>query len=259
MTGDMGQESLSPETEWLIEGPMEEDSCDPDLVVARELAGISRLLGGAEDVDATLSMTCRLAVEHIPGCEHASVSLLSRGIMRTAGATSELASRLDELQYSSGEGPCIDAMRGRDVVRVDDLPTDPRWPTFGPAAAEAFGVRSVLAYRLYAGDRTMGALNLYSSQPAAFDGGERTADLGFLFASHAGVALAGAQALEGLRAALESRETISVAMGILMARQQVTRAQAFDVLRRASQRENIKLREIAARIAGESDDVLAAP
>lgn len=252
----MGQEFLSPGTEWLL-GTAEDEPCEPGMEVARELARISRLLVGAEDVEATLAMTCRLAVEHIPGCEHADVSLLSRGAIRSAGATSATALAVDGLQYVFGEGPCIDASRGHDMVIVEDLLTDGRWPRFAAAATQTENIRSVLAYRLFVGERTMGALNLYSSQPGAFDGGSRTADLGYLFAGHTAVALAGAQAIEGLRAALDSRETISVAMGILMARQQITRSQAFDVLRRASQRENVKLREIAARIAGEGDDVLA--
>lgn len=252
----MGQESTSFGAEDLLEERGLEDRLEPELAVARMLAQVSQLLVGAEDVEATLTVVCRLAVEHIPGCQAAGVTLLTRGSLSSVGVTSPAVNALDQLQYRSDQGPCLDALRQRDVVQSDDLETDERWPQLGSVAVEATGVRSVLAFSLCAGERTLGSLNLYSFRPAAFRDEPITAGLGSLFASHAAVALAGAQTLEGLRAALESRETISVAMGILMAREGISRSKAFDVLRRASQRENIKLRDIAARIAGDSEAVL---
>lgn len=228
----------------------------PELALAGMLAEVSQLLVGAADVDTAISEVCRLAVENIPGCESASVSLVSRGALRSVGVTSEEAAEFDDLQYREGEGPCLEAIKNHEVVRTDDLRYDRRWPALAGAAERPGSVRSVLAYCLRAGDRPIGALNLYSSQADAFDRGSRVAAVGALFSRHAAVALAGAQTLEGLRVALDSRETISVAMGILMAREGLTRAKAFDVLRRASQRENIKLRDIAARIAGGSEGVL---
>ena len=59
--------------------------------------------------------------------------------------------------------------------------------------------------------------------------------------------------VEGLRAALESRHTIGLAQGILMARHTLTVAQAFDYLRRRSQSDNVKLREIAVDLVAELD------
>lgn len=252
----MGQESVFSEAEGLLDRPVVEEQPDSELAVARVLAQVSQLLVGAEGVEATLTRVCRLAVEHIPGCEGAGVTLPERGGLLSMGATSHQVIAMDDLQYELGEGPCLDALHHRDVVEVADLATDARWPRLGPAAAAATGVRAVLAFSLRAGERTLGALNLYSFRVGAFEQTPNTAGLGSLFASHAAVALAGAQTLEGLRAALESRETISVAMGILMAREGLSRAKAFDVLRRASQRENVKLREIAARIAGDTEGVL---
>lgn len=251
----MGRESESIARRSL-EGRWGEGADEAGLTIARQLAEVSQLLVGAGDVDRTLALTCRLAADHIPGCEGAGAVLSNKGSMRPVGATGEVARVADELQIRLREGPSVEAIRSGGRIRVDDLRVDARWPTFGPAAVDATGALSILSCCLRAGGRTMGALDLYSSKAAAFDEGSKTSDLGLVFASHASVALAGAQALEGLTTALESRETISVAIGILMARQRLTRAQAFDVLRRASQRENIKLREIAARIAGDVEDVL---
>ena len=73
--------------------------------------------------------------------------------------------------------------------------------------------------------------------------------MGSVFATHAAVALAGAQQDEQMQKALQGRDVIGQAKGILMAQQGVSADEAFDILRRASQRMNIKLRELAERVA----------
>ena len=93
----------------------------------------------------------------------------------------------------------------------------------------------------------MGALNLYSKHRNAFD--DEALAVGSVFATHAAVALAGAQQDEQMYKALQSRDVIGQAKGILMAQQNVSADEAFDILRRASQRMNIKLREVAERVA----------
>ena len=105
----------------------------------------------------------------------------------------------------------------------------------------------MLSFRLFAEGDTMGALNLYSKERAAFD--DRALAIGSVFATHAAVALASAQHDEQMLQALLSRDVIGQAKGILMAQQQVTAEEAFEILRRASQRMNMKLRELAERVA----------
>lgn len=107
-------------------------------------------------------------------------------------------------------------------------------------------VRSALSFRLFLGDRTLGALNLYATQPDGF--GREDIETGSIFAAHATVALAAVSQAEHLRIALRSRDVISMAKGILMARQDLGEDQAFDILRRASQRANVKLRVLAERV-----------
>ena len=112
-------------------------------------------------------------------------------------------------------------------------------------------MRSLLAIRLLA-DRTLGALNLYARLPRAYGATDRAT--GVIFATHAGIALAAVEArteahrVEHLEQALSSRELIGQAQGILMERERITPDQAFDVLRRASQHLNVKLREVAQHL-----------
>jgi hypothetical protein len=100
-------------------------------------------------------------------------------------------------------------------------------------------------------------LNLYSKGVDAFDDDARS--LGSVFAAHAAVALSTALHDEQMDAALQSRDVIGQAKGILMAREGLTADQAFDMLRRASQRLNVKLRELAEEVAYTGEPPESAP
>jgi hypothetical protein len=154
---------------------------------------------------------------------------------------------MDQLQFSTNEGPCLDTIADGGPAYAVDLIDDERWPLFGPAAARS-GVRSLLAFRL--SDRPVSVLNLYARLPAAFGATDRAK--GLIFATLAGIALDAAgeraddeQRVANLHDALETREMIGQAQGILIERERITADQAFDVLRRASQHLNLKLREVA--------------
>lgn len=121
-----------------------------------------------------------------------------------------------------------------------------RWPRFVQRAAEA-GASSMLTFQLYVEADNLGALNLYGSQPHAFD--DESEDVGLLFASHAAVAFADVQKLDQLNQAIDSRDLIGKAKGILMERYQLNADQAFRVLTRLSSHQNRKLRDLAAEIA----------
>lgn len=217
-----------------------------DASVAETFAEVARLLLAEEGVERTLTKVCELAVETIDGCDHAGVSLIEGRRVSTVGASDEVPQRVDAIQYETDQGPCLDAIREHEVFQVDGLAEEPRWPKFAKRAAEETGVASMLSVRLFAEEETMGALNLYSKRPDAFDAEAR--ELASVFAAHASVALAGARREEQFRDALASRDLIGQAKGILMARESISSDQAFDALRRASQRLNIKLREVAERV-----------
>jgi GAF domain-containing protein len=121
-----------------------------------------------------------------------------------------------------------------------------RWPAFRDRAV-GLGARSMLAVRLFVLGDTMGALNFYSSRPDAFD--ERSRLLAQVFASHAAVALKAAISEAGAEAALRTRDIIGQAKGVLMERERLTAAEAFDRLRELSQRRHQTVRDLAEQIA----------
>ena len=201
--------------------------------------------GGAQE---TLAELVRLAVATIEGCDFAGVFLIDADVVTTPVCTDPIVADVDMLQHRTGEGPALDAIADATILYADDLSDDPRWPLYGPLAA-AHGMRSVLVVPLSAED-TVGALNLYARYPRAFGVIDRAR--GVLLAALAAVAFTSAQSHEaeglrsdGLRAALSTREMIGQAQGILMERERVTAEEAFDILRRASQHLNIRLREVA--------------
>jgi transcriptional regulator with GAF, ATPase, and Fis domain len=214
--------------------------------LSQTFADIARALLSEDTVEATLQRIVDLAVETVEGCECAGITFVRGGQWSTPASTSEVPPAVDSIQYETGEGPCLDAIREHEVFQTDDLSQEERWPRFAPRAAAETAVVSMLCFRLFVEEDTLGALNLYAMIPAAFDDDDRA--VGSVFAAHAAVALSTAQHDHQMEEALRSRDTIGQAKGILMARQGVTADEAFDMLRRGSQRLNIKLRQLAQQV-----------
>jgi len=183
----------------------------------------------------------------IPGADDATISLVQgRRRVSSAAATGERARQFDDLQQEVGQGPCLSSMYDQVTVRVDDLASDPRWPELGRRATAELGVASMLCIQLFVDESDLGALNVLSGSPGAFtDESER---IGLLFASHAAIALAGAQDLTHITSALANRDLIGQAKGILMERYKITGDMAFGLLAKASQDTNRKLVEIAEQL-----------
>ena len=214
--------------------------------LAAQFAGVARALAAEQTVEKTLARLVEVAVAIVPGCHHAGVTVARRGRLETPAASDEVPAAVDAIQYETGEGPCLSAIAEHAVFRTGDLALDGRWPAFARPAAERTGVRSVLAYRLFTERDTLGALNLYSRERHAF--GDDVVPIGTILAAHAALAFARAREREqisGLEQALTSNRAIAMAIGILMATHRITEAEAFDRLRVASQRSNIRLRDIA--------------
>lgn len=206
------------------------------------LSAVARTMQAEPGVEATIGAIVRAAMRYIPGTEDAGVSLLTKRKLRTVAPTSDRVVQIDQLQYRTGEGPCVGAVREHHTYRTGDLRGEKRWPAFGPAAADT-GIFSMLSFRLFVTETTLGALNLYSSKKDAFS--EQAEDDGRLFASHAAVALVGAQTEAQLQQAIETRDTIGMAKGILMERHDVDQTKAFAMLVEASQTSNLKLHAVA--------------
>ena len=192
-----------------------------------------------------------LARRTLPGCLAASITLVHEGSPVTHVSSGDLAVDADGWQYETGEGPCLAAIRDAATVRVDSFVDGPRWPAFAVRAVGA-GIRSSLSIPLVVHDDVAGALNLYGGEEGAFAAGENSAAK---FAGQAAVTLANARALHEaqdlagqLAGALEHREVIGQAMGILMATERISADDAMDILRRASNRANRKVSAIAGDI-----------
>ena len=224
--------------------------------LSRSLAELSGLLLAEETVDTTLHRVAVLASHLLPGADAASVTVADAdGKPSTASSTQDLASQLDAEQYRLEEGPCLAALRERELFQIDSMADEPRWTQFCPVAVQA-GIASLLAVPLTA-NGTSGAINFYSRHPYIYTAIDRA--IAAIFASQAAVAAANAQAYAGaqserdqmavrLNEALRSRATIDQAVGVLVERKHLDPAEAFEMLRTASQRLNVKIRDIAGEI-----------
>lgn len=224
------------------------------------LTALSKIILSGSTVAEVLQRIANLAAAGVDACDMATISMSRKGDkVTTLGASHEKVVQLDQVQYETRQGPCVTAATeaGPDhsniVYQVTDTSADERWPDFCRAAAES-GVGSLTAFGLLVGDESYGALNLYALEPNAFD--QQDLDMGAVFAAHAAVVLANAQTLndtlkevDELHQALDSRDTIGRAKGILMEREGVSDEEAFEILRRLSQHLNVKLRDVAKEIA----------
>jgi GAF domain-containing protein len=212
----------------------------------RLVAQLAAQQADTESLDELLQRALELTIEIVPGCEQAGISMVEKGTVETPASYGEVAAKCDKLQEHLGEGPCITALLEAEVVRIDDLEQDERWPKFAVGALRE-GVRSMLAVRLATQRDKLAALNMYSGQPGAFDENSEAMAIGY--AAHVGLALSALDRETNLRRALESREVIGQAIGILMERHRITASQAFDVMVHASQQSNVKLRVIAEELS----------
>lgn len=160
----------------------------PDLADA--MADVARALQAEADPQHTLQRMVDLAVTTVAGCDYAAVSLFAPDRIYTPAASHEVALQVDLIQYDTDQGPCLSAIRDQDMYVIGDLRTEERWPAFITRATTASGVRSMLSLRLFVEGDNLGALNMYSRRPDAFD--DSSIAVGRLFVAHAAVALSAA-------------------------------------------------------------------
>jgi GAF domain-containing protein len=178
-----------------------------------------------------------------------SLSLVLKDGPVTRAATSPLAMQGDQLQYDEGEGPCLDAAMHERWLYTADVATDERWPRSCERMHRELGVGSMFSCRLSlnaAPRQTLGGINLYATAPDAFSESDRM--LAILLSSMAAVVVDASRQQAQLRAAIQSRQVIGEAIGILRYQSDLSSDEAFAVLTGASQRLNVKLREVARRV-----------
>lgn len=226
--------------------------------LARALARLSAVLLSQESVDTTVRLVTTLAVTTLPGTAGAGVSLMSAGGKRSTAASDPLVEQADLLQYELDEGPCLSAWRGRTPVRIDDTNTEHRWPRWTEKAA-AHGIKAVLSTPMLIGDRSIGAIKVYSQQPSVYD--EHSEQVLGLLAQQSAILLANAQSYEDahelatqLRDALASRDLIGQAKGVLIARGAPDEKTAFAMLITASQRSDMGVHDVARQLVTATAD-----
>ena len=202
------------------------------------------------DLAGTLHAILTSATVAIDAADHAGVNLLVRGRFEPQATIGVAPPELDALQQRTGTGPCIDSSRDQVTVQVKDMTAEARWPDFARAAL-GLGVCSMLCVPLWVDERRLGSLSLYSSTREAFDGGATR--LAELYATHSALALFEALRAEQMRRAIDSRDVIGQAKGVLMSRRRITADTAFELLKNASQARNRKLVDIAAEVAATGD------
>jgi GAF domain-containing protein len=214
--------------------------------LAQQMAELARAAAAPRSVDEVLSDVTTAVKELIPTTDTAGVLLIGRGgKFESLAGTSELPHRLDELQMTFNEGPCVEAAVDEVIVRTDDFRTEKRWPKYSAAAVEN-GVLSGMSVKLYTADRTAGALNLFAFKPNAFDSEDET--IAIVLAAHAAAAILASRQGEQLQSALTTRDRIGQAKGIIMERYGVDDVRAFDMLRQLSQDSNTRLADIAQQV-----------
>jgi GAF domain-containing protein len=214
-----------------------------------ELAGVVLVDRALDDV---LTGIVQIARRALPGSEASSITLIRDDRGYTAAYDGQMAMDADELQYERGYGPCLDAGRSGEVFVIADMRSEERWPDYARNGAE-LGVLSSLSMPLPFQGATIGALNNYAGRPGAF--GESDLAAAEEVAAFVAIAVANAEAaaratddVTNMRRAMASRSVIEQGKGILMERYKVTSEQAFTLLTHASQRSNVKLRDVAEEL-----------
>lgn len=241
--------------------PLDERGAGPEVVlrvdeVTDALAGLAGVLNEEAELGRVLQSVVDQAVRVIPGSDMVSISVLpadsSQGVTQTLASSSDRVLEIDAQQYAAGNGPCLEAARTGQIVRVDVEQALRRWPRFARDAQRA-GVASYLSAPLSIGERFAGSLNLYGEQVDSFGGFDEA--LVRLYTMAAAEAIANARRYaqaraeaDNLRRALDSRAVIDQAIGVLMVQRGIGPQQAFDELSRTSQNTNTKLRDVAAQI-----------
>lgn len=213
--------------------------------LALRMAELAQVIS-LRDVDDVLVDVTAAAKELIAGVDIAGVLLVGKGgTHQTLAPTSDVMFKLDELQMTTGEGPCLQAALDEIVIRTDDFRDEPRFPNYAPKVVE-LGLLSALSLKLYTADRTAGALNLFGYEPRPWNSEAET--IGMVLAAHAASAILASRESEQLQSALSTRDRIGQAKGIIMERFKIDDVRAFEMLRKLSQDTNTKLVDVAHRV-----------
>lgn len=206
---------------------------------------------GSEPAEIYTAITVA-ATMLVPGCDHASLMLVRNGKYTSVAATDSVALQVDEIELATGEGACLDAIDSEAAAIEPNLQQATRWPNFARRVVAETPVRSAMGFRLLVDSRKVGALDLFSDTPDAFD--DAAAGNAIVLAAFASVTVTAVSRGEDattLRQGLDSNREIGTALGLLMAMHDVSTDEAFSLLRRTSQQVNVKVAELARTVVDE--------
>lgn len=206
------------------------------------------------DVEEFLDELCRHAVRELSDGSEVlcGITLLRDKKSGTVASSSKSARRMDEIQYNFDDGPCLTASREQEPVLIADLAEESRWPDYANIVVQR-GMRSVLAVPFNLEGEAKAAINLYSDAPGKFDDDDVTRVTAFADEATRSLRLAVRIALHSemsadLKAAMDSRTVIDMAVGIVMGQNRCSQEEAFEFLKKASSNRNVKLREVAGQL-----------
>ena len=220
-----------------------------ELVIALRHAATGLVRGNVRHMDKVLTQIVASASETVPGADGVAISRTERGSVPACHATDEAIRELELLLVDLRQGPSwltTDDRPPCGVLVAHDLASQPdrdRWPTVAPAAVRAGYCSMMSAHLTVNGRGRRAALNLYAHQPDVFTDQART--IAALFATQASLLLRGAEQVAYLQRAVDSRDVIGQAKGIIMERFGVDADQAFQMLIGSSQDTNMKLVDVA--------------
>lgn len=213
--------------------------------LAQVLGALAIEMQSQTDTEATLQSIVDGAVAIVPGTRWAGISLIHERAVEARVPSHPLVTKLDALQSELNEGPCLSALREHRTVVINDMAIETRWPAFCAAASD-LGARALLSFQLFVVQQNLGALNLYGDRGGAFT--DDSVVIGELLAQHASVALIGAAAEAQFNDALNTRDIIGQAKGVIMERFNTDAVAAFQLLCKLSQETNMKLVEVARKL-----------
>jgi len=219
-------------------------------MAADDLRRLTAMPADPDVVDGALRLIVELARTSVVGADGVSISLQRHGRLSTVAASDQTILAMDADQYSTGEGPCVDASLKGHWFHAESLATETRWPAFTPKAQE-LGIKAIMSSPLTSLDRPVGALNIYSRTASTFEIRDQEAAAGFAakasaILSDAQVGVSDTQMAMRFQEALRSRDVVALAKGVIMEREGIDEDEAFTALLRLSLEHGEALRESAA-------------